>query len=86
MFVIVYIILFVAVFGACLGILKVMIPKLKKANIVGKDMHKPGLPEVPEMGGLGIVVAFSFGVVLAVGIEIFFDDLIPVNIVSLLLF
>ena len=79
----IYIILFLVVFGASFGILKIMIPKLKKANIVGKDMHKPDLPEVPEMGGMGVVVAFSFGVVLAMGIEVFFDDLIPVNIVSL---
>ena len=79
----IYIILFLVVFGASFGILKIMIPKLKKANIVGKDMHKPNLPEVPEMGGMGVVVAFSFGVVLAMGIEVFFDDLIPVNIVSL---
>ena len=70
----IYIILFLVVFGASFGILKIMIPKLKKANIVGKDMHKPNLPEVPEMGGMGVVVAFSFGVVLAMGIEVFFDD------------
>lgn len=43
--------------------------KLRGAGIVGRDRHKPGEPEVPEMGGLAVFIAFNLGVfaVLALG-------------------
>lgn len=43
--------------------------KLRGAGIVGRDRHKPGAPEVPEMGGLAVFLAFNAGVfaVLATG-------------------
>jgi UDP-N-acetylmuramyl pentapeptide phosphotransferase/UDP-N-acetylglucosamine-1-phosphate transferase len=34
-----------------LGLLRVLIPRLAQAGIVGKDMNKPGQPPVAEMGG-----------------------------------
>ena len=37
------------------------IRKLRGAGIVGRDMHKPGRPEVPEMGGLAVFLAFNVG-------------------------
>jgi len=43
-----------------------LIPRLKKAGIVGKDVNKPDKPEVAEMGGIGIVAGFTAGVLLAV--------------------
>jgi len=39
---------------AVLGTL-LLIPRLHRAGITGKDMHKLGKPEVAEMGGLAIV-------------------------------
>ena len=36
--------------GVCLVGTKVLIPWLKRAGIVGPDVHKPGKPQVPEMG------------------------------------
>ena len=49
----------------------VMIPQLKKAGITGKDMHKPGQPEIAEMGGLATVVGFSAGIIVAVALNSF---------------
>jgi UDP-N-acetylglucosamine--dolichyl-phosphate N-acetylglucosaminephosphotransferase len=49
----------------------ILIPRLKRAGIVGKDMHKPGQPEIPEMGGLAIVAGLGAGMLLAIAIETF---------------
>jgi UDP-N-acetylglucosamine--dolichyl-phosphate N-acetylglucosaminephosphotransferase len=45
------------------------IQKLKGAGIVGRDRNKPDRPEVAEMGGLGVFIAFNVGVfaILALG-------------------
>lgn len=47
-------------------VLRLLIPKLAKAGIVGNDVNKPGRPQVAEMGGIGIVAGFALGVLLAV--------------------
>jgi len=39
-----------------------LIPRLKEKGIVGKDVNKPGKPEVAEMGGIAVVVGFFAGV------------------------
>jgi UDP-N-acetylglucosamine--dolichyl-phosphate N-acetylglucosaminephosphotransferase len=44
----------------------ILIPRLKRFRIVGKDMNKEGKPEVAEMGGIAIVAGFTAGVLLAV--------------------
>lgn len=43
--------------------------KLRAAGITGRDRHKPGAPDLPEMGGLAVFVAFNVGVfaVLSLG-------------------
>ncbi|MBC7189093.1 hypothetical protein H5U35_02600 [Candidatus Aerophobetes bacterium] len=56
--------------------------QLKKAKIVGKDLNKPGEPEVAEMGGLIMVAGFTGGVILAIAIETFFSKSIPLNLVE----
>lgn len=60
----------ISLFGTWFTLLEI-IPLLKRAGITGKDLHKPGQPEVPEMGGLGILVGLSGGLVLSVGAEAF---------------
>ena len=60
----------VSFFGTWSTLLEI-IPLLKRAGITGKDLHKPDQPEVPEMGGLGILVGLSGGLVLSVGAEAF---------------
>ncbi len=48
-----------------------LMSKLKQAGIVGEDMHKPGKPEVPEMGGLAITAGFTAGLLVIVGLSRF---------------
>ncbi len=48
-----------------------IIPKLKIKGLTGKDRNKPDLPEIPEMGGFGIIAGFSAGVLMAVGLSTF---------------
>ncbi len=50
----------------------IIIPRLKRFNITGKDINKPGQPEVAEMGGIAIVAGFTAGVLLAVFLNTFF--------------
>ena len=64
--------------------LRMLIPQLKRAGIVGQDMHKPSHPEVAEMGGLGVVAGFAAGLLLAVAIETFFGQRASVDLVALL--
>ena len=39
-----------------------MIPRLKARGVVGKDLNKPGAPDVAEMGGIPVVIGFFAGV------------------------
>ena len=45
-----------------------IIPKLKRAGLMGKDVNKPFQPELPEMGGFGIVFGLTAGILLAVAL------------------
>ena len=38
---------------------------LKRAGITGKDLHKKGKPDVPNMGGIGIFVGFAASMTLS---------------------
>ncbi|MBD3210382.1 hypothetical protein GF318_03300 [Candidatus Micrarchaeota archaeon] len=51
---------------------KVLIPKLRKAGITGKDENKEGAPEIPEMGGISIIAGQSAGLLLAIFFSSFF--------------
>jgi UDP-N-acetylglucosamine--dolichyl-phosphate N-acetylglucosaminephosphotransferase len=50
-----------------------MIPRLKRSGISGKDRNKPDQAEVAEMGGLGIILGFGAGIVLIVFLISFTD-------------
>lgn len=39
-----------------------LMPRLRAKGIVGKDLNKPGHPEIPEMGGIAVVIGFFAGV------------------------
>ena len=43
-----------------------LIKKLKAADIVGRDIHKPSKPAVAEMGGIGILFGFIIGIFLGI--------------------
>lgn len=49
---------FIVSFLATYLIMPKLIKKLKNAEIIGKDIHKPTKPLIPEMGGLGILLGF----------------------------
>lgn len=49
-------------FGITMFSMPRLIKKLKKANIVGKDIHKTSKPLVAEMGGIGILFGFIIGI------------------------
>jgi UDP-N-acetylglucosamine--dolichyl-phosphate N-acetylglucosaminephosphotransferase len=44
----------------------VLMRKFKDAGLTGKDVHKPGKPEIPEMGGLAVVAGLVAGVLVAI--------------------
>lgn len=46
-----------------------LIPKLKERGIVGKDLNKPGHPEVAEMGGIAVVIGFFAGVSVLLALD-----------------
>lgn len=50
-----------------------LIPRLQRFGIVGKDVNKPNKPRIAEMGGIAIVAGFSAGVMLAVFLQSFFN-------------
>ena len=49
---------------------------------MGKDLNKPGEPEIAEMGGLVMVVGFAAGIILAIAIETFFKRIITLNLID----
>lgn len=59
------------------------IPRLKKAGISGKDMNKPGHPQVAEMGGLVLAAGFCAGIITAIGIKTFYARLLTIDLLSL---
>ncbi len=73
----------VAFGGAILGA-ALLIPRLRWAGIVGPDVHKPGKPEVPEMGGLALVAGFGAGVLLAISLTTFWPRFPSLDVVALL--
>ena len=62
----------------------VLIPRLRRAGIVGQDMHKADQPEIPEMGGLALVAGFGAGILLAIAMETFWPNLLSVDLTVLL--
>jgi len=62
----------------------VIIPRMKKAGITGKNMNNKKQEIIPEMGGLVMVAGFSAGIIMAIFIKIFFMLLTNVSLVALL--
>ncbi len=61
-----------------------LIPRLQRAGITGKDMHKAGKPPVPEMGGLAIVAGTGVGISTALAMMSFFHVFADASVVLLL--
>lgn len=58
--------------------------RLREAGIVGEDVHKPGRPEIAEMGGLALLLGFSGAVLVAVAMVSFFHAFPGMDLVVLL--
>ena len=62
----------------------IIIPRLKKAGIVGKNMNSKKQEEIAEMGGLLIAAGFGAGIVFAIFLRTFFDLYLSVGLTSIL--
>jgi len=58
--------------GVALLAVVLLVPRLHRAGITGKDMHKQGKPPVAEMGGLAIVAGIGVGISVALAMMSFF--------------
>ena len=63
----------------------VMIFRLKKAGIVGKNMHSEIQEEVAEMGGLVIIAGFAAGIFTVIAVKTFFDIFPSIDLISVLI-
>jgi UDP-N-acetylglucosamine--dolichyl-phosphate N-acetylglucosaminephosphotransferase len=62
----------------------IIIPRLKKAGIVGKNMNSEKQEEIAEMGGLVMAAGFGVGIVFAIFLRTFFDLFLSVSLTSIL--
>ena len=62
----------------------IIIPRLKRAGIVGKNMNSNSKEEIPEMGGLMIAAGFGAGIVASIFLRTFFDIFLSVSLPSIL--
>lgn len=71
-------------FGVSFMGFPIIIPRLKKAGIVGKNMNSEKQEEIPEMGGLVIAIGFGAGIVTTIFLRTFFDVFLSVSLTSIL--
>jgi UDP-N-acetylglucosamine--dolichyl-phosphate N-acetylglucosaminephosphotransferase len=57
-----------------------IIPKLKRAGLTGRDVNKKDRPEIPEMGGFGIIFGFSSGILLAIALSTFYNHILELEL------
>lgn len=62
----------------------IIIPRLKEAGIVGKNMNSKAQEEVPEMGGLIMTIGFAAGIIMTIVLRTFFDLFLTVDLTSIL--
>lgn len=76
--------IFIVSFAVSLVGFPIIIPRLEKAGIVGKNMNSKKQEEIPEMGGLIIAAGFGAGIVFVIFLRTFFDIFLSVNLISVL--
>lgn len=79
-----YILIFIVSFIVAFSAISLLIPRLRQVGINGKDVNKLGTPEVAEMGGLGIVIGFTSGILLAIALSRFSETVLPLDLLALL--
>ena len=62
----------------------IVIPRLKKAGIIGKNMNSEKQEEIPEMGGLVMVAGFCSGLILIIFLKVFFRLLPGIYLINIL--
>ena len=62
----------------------VLARRLRKAGIVGEDVHKADRRKIPEMGGLAIIAAFALGLLAAAALLVFAEAYAHASLISLL--
>lgn len=67
-----YLLVLIVSFATTFIFSKILIPRLKRFGITGKDVNKPEKPEVTEMGGIAIVAGFTAGIMMAIILNTFF--------------
>jgi len=76
--------IFIVSFVASFAGFPMVIPRLKKAGIVGKNMNSEKQEEIAEMGGLVIAAGFGIGIVFTIFLRTFFDLFLSVSLTSIL--
>lgn len=62
-----------------------LIRRLKKADIVGRDIHKISKPEVAEMGGIGILLGFAIAIMAGVYLCPQYQSQLTITLIVILL-
>ncbi len=75
---------FVCALAASFFSFPLVIPRLIRAGIIGKDLNKPGQPKVAEIGGLVTIAGFSVGILLIITLKTFTDQFNVINLQYLL--
>jgi UDP-N-acetylglucosamine--dolichyl-phosphate N-acetylglucosaminephosphotransferase len=65
-------------------IFPIIIPRFKRAGIVGKNMNNGRQEEIPEMGGIIAANGFAAGIIAAITLRTFFNIFLIVNLTSIL--
>jgi UDP-N-acetylglucosamine--dolichyl-phosphate N-acetylglucosaminephosphotransferase len=76
--------IFIVSFIASFAGFPIIIPRLKRAGIVGRNMNSEKQEEIAEMGGLVIAASFGAGMVFAIFLRTFFDLFLSVSLTSIL--
>lgn len=76
--------IFLVSFMTSFIIFPVIIPRLKRAGIVGKNMNNDSKEEIAEMGGLVMTAGFGAGIVVAIALRTFFNLFLSVSLTSIL--
>jgi UDP-N-acetylglucosamine--dolichyl-phosphate N-acetylglucosaminephosphotransferase len=69
-------------FAIAFVIIPKLIKKMKESGITGKDVNKKGKPEIPEMGGVAVLFAFTISLCFVVGMGKLIDSIIEPPILA----
>ena len=76
--------IFIVSFAVSFVVFPIIIPRLKRAGIMGKNMNNDNQEEIAEMGGLVTAVGFGAGIVVAIALRSFFNLFLSISLTSIL--